>query len=67
VRVLINAEAAGTVSTISFVAGGVLLAGGLALYLTAPSGKGTGGTARVIRLLPAPASESCGLGMEGAF
>ncbi|MDB5218211.1 MAG: hypothetical protein JWO86_6138 [Myxococcaceae bacterium] len=33
-----DAKNAGTVSTISFIAGGVLLAGGAALFFTAPSG-----------------------------
>ena len=32
-----RAKNAGTVSTISFIAGGVFAAGGLALYFTAPS------------------------------
>jgi hypothetical protein len=37
-----NAVTYGTVSDIGFIAGGVLLAGGLALYLTAPSSQAVG-------------------------
>lgn len=38
VQLAAEAKNAGTVSTISFIAGAVFLAGGAALYLTAPSG-----------------------------
>jgi hypothetical protein len=52
--VVLGAEAknAGTVSTISFIAGGVLLAGGAALYFTAPSAapKAGGAAARDVRV-----------------
>jgi hypothetical protein len=37
-----DAKSAGNLSTIGFVAGGVLLAGGVVLWLTAPSGEATG-------------------------
>jgi hypothetical protein len=53
-----NALTFGTVSTVAFIAGGVLLMGGLTLYLTAPKGRTPG---LGVQLAP------LGLGMAGGF
>lgn len=50
-----DARSAGTLSTIGFVAGGVLLAGGAVLWFTAPSGEG-------VRVSP-----TVGLGAGGSY
>jgi hypothetical protein len=54
------AMSAGNVSTVAFVAGGVLVAGGVVLYLTAPSG------ARVA-IAPSVTHHSASLGLSTRF
>ena len=49
----------GNVSTIGFIAGGVLLAGGVALYFTAPKGS--------VSISPAVGSREASIGLHGRF
>lgn len=58
-----DAKRAATLSTVSFVAGGVLVAGGLTLWLTAPSAERSAG----VRLAPVVAQSYGGLALDGAF
>ena len=55
-----SAQGAGSVSTVAFVAGGLLLTGGLVLYFTAPSGSSIG-------LAPSVSTQSASLGVTGRF
>jgi hypothetical protein len=50
VQLATDAKNAGTVSTIAFVAGGVLLAGGAVLFFTAPKGPSKTGASRDVRV-----------------
>lgn len=59
-----EAKQAATVSTVSFVAGAAFLAGGVVLYLTAPSDE-PGGTA--VRVAPAIGPHAQGLLVQGSF
>ncbi|HEX6272859.1 MAG TPA: hypothetical protein VFZ53_07465, partial [Polyangiaceae bacterium] len=43
-----DAQAAGNVSTVAFIAGGALLAAGVVVYLTAPSSSEKPGAARLV-------------------
>jgi hypothetical protein len=54
------ATTAGNVSTIAFIAGGVLLAGGLTLYFTAPSGSS-------IALVPSLSPRGASFGFSARF
>ena len=63
VQLATDAKNAGTISTIAFVAGAALLAGGAALFFTAPRGPAKNGAAGPVRL-------GVGLGsvtMQGSF
>jgi hypothetical protein len=60
-----KARSNATASTIGFIAGGVLLAGGAALYLTAPSAPST--AAANLRLIPAVAPGHAGLAFTGGW
>jgi hypothetical protein len=63
VQLATDAKNAGTVSTIAFVAGGALLAGGAILFFTAPSAHAKSGAAKDVRV-------GVGLGsvtMQGSF
>jgi hypothetical protein len=65
-----NASNAATVSTISFVAGGVLLAGGATWFFLAPSGGGastTGSTAASLQVTPSVGPGGGGFSMRGSF
>ena len=53
------------VSDVGFIAGGALLAGGLVLYLTAPSSAST--TSGGLRIVPSVGREGTGLRLEGRF
>jgi hypothetical protein len=71
---LSSANSAATISTVGFVAGGVLLAGGLALVLFAPkaSGPDTTGTApaktrEALRITPLVGSRNAGLMVGGSW
>ena len=59
VQLAADAKNAGTVSTITFIAGGALLAGGAALYFTAPSGPPKKESAQA---LPKPRDVRVGVG-----
>ncbi len=61
-----NAKSNATISTIGFIAGGALLAGGAVLYLTAPSAKSSTSAAR-LRLAPAVSPGTAGAVLGGAF
>lgn len=54
-----TAHSQAMVSTVAFVAGGVLLAGGAALYFTAPTGK--------VAVAPTVGRGEAGLGLSGAW
>ncbi len=58
-----NVTTYGTVSTVGFIAGGVLLAGGITLYLTARPVTRAGGAASHVEVQLAPR----GLGLTGSF
>ena len=60
-----NAQSQATVSTAAFVAGGVLAAGGVVLWLTAPSSK-VAGTGQ-IEILPAALGADIGVGLRGRW
>jgi hypothetical protein len=60
-----DAETAATVSTVAFVAGGVLAAGGLALVLTAPSGPSS--TAGQVTVQPTAVAGGGALLVRGGF
>jgi hypothetical protein len=53
-----------TVSTVAFVVGGALAAGGVVLYLTAPSGSTTG---TGLRIAPSAGSGEAGVVLAGGF
>lgn len=56
------ANTTATISTASFIAGGVALLGGAALYFTAPSA-----TTGQVKVTPAVARAGTGLGLEGSW
>jgi hypothetical protein len=58
-----DAKTAAMLSTVSFIAGGVLAAGGIVLVLTAPSGSPRTG----LRLTPLLAPSTAGLGLDAAW
>jgi hypothetical protein len=60
-----SAESFATVSTIGFIAGGVLAAGGVVLFLTAPPA--TTPTSTGITLSPAPLTGGAGALLSGSF
>jgi hypothetical protein len=63
-----SAIADGTISTIGFIAGGALLAGGLALWLTAPSGpEASPVPAAGIRVSPSLGPKVAGIAVTGEF
>jgi hypothetical protein len=63
-----SAVADGTISTIGFIAGGALLAGGLALWLTAPSGpEASPAPAAGIRVSPSLGEKRAGIAVTGGF
>jgi hypothetical protein len=64
-----NAKSAATVSTIGFVAGGVLLAGGVTMILLAPSSKQSNGAASTARVMATPlvGDRTGGLSVQGAW
>jgi hypothetical protein len=55
-----------TVSTVSFIAGGVLAAGGLILFLTAPHGSETG-SGKGLLVVPAGGPGNAGMTLRGWF
>lgn len=55
-----SAMTSGNVSTIAFIAGGVLVAGGLAVYFSAPSG----GT---VAIVPSATANGASIGLSGSF
>lgn len=63
-----SAKSLGTVSTIGFVVGGVAVATGVVLVLTAPKSSEAGATARrSIRIAPAAGPTGAGFALTGAF
>jgi hypothetical protein len=60
-----SAETDGTISTIAFIAGGVLVAGGVTLFLT--SGRHEGNATPKVAIAPAIGPELRGLTLTGAF
>ncbi len=58
-----SAESMATVSTIGFIAGGVLAAGGVVLFLTAPRAPSSTG----LQLSPAPLTGGAGALLRGSF
>lgn len=57
-----SARSLGTISTIAFGAGGVLVVGGAVLYLTAPRMPSTG-----IHVVPSAGPRHAGLALGGSF
>jgi hypothetical protein len=64
---LSNANSAATVSTVGFIAGGVLLAGGAALYLFGPRGDAAATGAASLRLAPAVGRNDAAVQLGGAW
>jgi hypothetical protein len=60
-----DAQSAATIATIGFVAGGALVAGGLALFLTAPSRSSSGPTG--LRVVPTVDAGGSGVLLRGDF
>jgi hypothetical protein len=59
-----DSRSAGNVSTVAFVAGGVLLAGGATMFLL---GKPRSSQGMALRAVPLVSSRELGIGFEGAF
>jgi hypothetical protein len=63
-----HAASAATLSTVAFVAGTALVAGGLVLYLTAPSSRERpSGQGAELRLAPAAGARGGGVELQGVF
>jgi hypothetical protein len=66
-----DASSAATISTVGFVAGAVLLAGGVAVFFTAPSAShsstATASASSALRLVPAPSPGGGALLLQGGF
>jgi hypothetical protein len=62
-----NAITDATVSDIGFIAGGVLVAGGVVLFLTAPSASSNGSGGRGFWVVPSATPHGSGLRIEGRF
>jgi hypothetical protein len=60
----LDAQSAGNVSTVAFVAGGVLLAGGVTMFVL---GKPPAREASALRATPRISDREIGIGLEGAF
>jgi len=60
-----DAMSAGNISTVGFVAGGVLLAGAAVLYFTAPSARSSSSSS--MALVPAVGAREAGLSLHGSF
>jgi hypothetical protein len=60
-------KAAGTISTVSFIAGGAAFAGGVVLFVTAPRSHAKAGEAIRLEALPAVAGGDLGLTLRGSF
>jgi hypothetical protein len=58
-----DAKSQATISTVGFIAGGVVLAAGVVVYLTAPKAR----PATAIRLMPAVGMGEVGLRVGGAW
>jgi hypothetical protein len=56
-----DAISAGNVSTVAFIVGGALLAGGAVLYFTAPSSRGS------VALVPSVGTREASVGLHGSF
>jgi hypothetical protein len=63
----LDETAAGTISTASFIAGGVVFAGGVVLFVTAPKSHANAGEAIRLEALPAVAGGDLGLTLRGSF
>jgi hypothetical protein len=63
ISALSDARSAATVSTIGFIAGGAVLAGGVVLYLVAPRGPSTTG----LSVSPGSAGSTAGLSLRGGW
>jgi hypothetical protein len=63
VQLATDAKNAGTISTIAFIAGGALLAGGAILFFTAPSASSKTGTSSALRVGVGPGSAM----LQGSF
>jgi hypothetical protein len=64
---LASARSSATVSTIGFVVGGALLAGGIALVVLAPSRSPSSSSAARLELAPAVAQREAGMLMRGSW
>lgn len=62
-----DAKTPATISTISFIAGGVLAAGGAVLYFTAPSTTSAASTGSRVGVSPVVGPAGAGLSVAGAF
>jgi hypothetical protein len=62
-----SASTFATVSDAAFIAGGVLVAGGVVLYLTAPRARSSSSTSGMLRLVPAVGVGGGGMRLEGRF
>ena len=62
-----SAIADGTISTVAFIAGGALLTGWLALWLTAPSDRASTAKVTYVRIVPTVDREEAGIAVKGAF
>jgi hypothetical protein len=60
-------KSAGTISTISFIAGGVVFAGGVVLFATAPRSHAKAGEGVRVEAVPAVAGGDLGLTLRGSF
>jgi hypothetical protein len=64
-----SASTMATISTVGFIAGGVLAAGGVVVFLTAPKGSTSGppAAAREVDLVPSIAPGAAGMWLRGRF
>jgi hypothetical protein len=56
-----------TYSTIGFIAGGVLVAGGVVLFFTAPTREGGAAPSTAMRVVPSLAPGAAGVSLQGTF
>jgi hypothetical protein len=61
-----DAQSAGNVSTVAFLAGGVLLAGGATMFVLAKP-RSSNGSGTAVRATPLVSNREVGIGFEGAF
>lgn len=63
----VEEKSAGTISTVSFITGGVMFVGGVVLFVTAPRSHAKAVEAGRVEVIPAVAGGDLGLSLRGSF